>query len=93
MRIPKDVNFDEYISLVGSMEAQEVHSAGHWRDRLIERSKGAKIWGDRMAWPKTHELIRLRESELSIWTGMNGHLKSMLCGQVMLWLLEKTKYH
>ena len=91
MRIPKDICFDDYISLVGSLEAQEIHSAGHWRDRLIERSKGAKIWGDRMVWPKTHELIRLRESELSIWTGMNGHLKSMLCGQVMLWLAKNSK--
>ena len=90
MRIPKDVNFDDYISLVGSMEAQEIHSGSHWKSQIIERSKGPKIWGDKMPWPKTHELIRLREGELSIWAGMSGSFKSMLCGQVMLWLAKST---
>lgn len=40
--------------------------------------------GITLPWTKTRDKIRLRPSELSLWTGINGHGKSVLLGQVML---------
>jgi len=36
-----------------------------------------------LPWPKTHEKIKLRGGELSIWAGINGHGKSSVVGQVV----------
>ena len=91
MQIPHGVDFSKFIQLVGEMEAQEIHSAGHWKQELIERSYGEKITGDCLPWAKTFPLFRLRPGELTLWGGMNGHRKSMLLGQVMLNLLESHK--
>lgn len=91
MQIPHGVDFNKFIKLVGEMEAQEIHSAGHWKQELIERSYGETITGDCLPWAKTFPLFRLRPGELTLWGGMNGHRKSMLLGQVMLNLLETHK--
>jgi twinkle protein len=91
MQIPHGVDFSKFIQLVGEMEAQEIHSAGHWKQELIERSYGETITGDCLPWAKTFPLFRLRPGELTLWGGMNGHRKSMLLGQVMLNLLETHK--
>lgn len=39
--------------------------------------------GDRLPWPKTHESIRLRPAELSIWSGISGHGKTGFLNQIM----------
>ena len=38
--------------------------------------------GVKLPWSKTYEKIRLRPSEISLWTGVNGHGKSQLLGQL-----------
>lgn len=47
--------------------------------------------GDRMPWPKTHDLIRLRPGEVTLWNGMNGHGKSLVLGQVDLGLVAQER--
>jgi len=37
-----------------------------------------------LPWKKTHNTLRFRPSEVSIWTGMNGHGKSMMLSHLML---------
>lgn len=34
--------------------------------------------GDHLPWPKTHDNLRFRPGEVSLWMGINGHGKSML---------------
>jgi len=48
MNIPPHVDFNEYVSVVGELEAQEIHSAGRWADDLVERSKGVQEYGDKL---------------------------------------------
>jgi len=36
-----------------------------------------------LPWSKTHDVIKLRPGELSIWAGVNGHGKSSVVGQVV----------
>ena len=45
--------------------------------------------GPLLPWSKTHQNIRLRPAELSIWAGVNGHGKSMVLNQVMLSAMEQ----
>ena len=74
MKIPANVNFADYIKLVGELESQEIYSAGRWTDEVVSRAKhGVQLWGDMLPWSKTHGNVRLRPGELSIWAGMNGH--------------------
>lgn len=42
-----------------------------------EKAKGACL-----PWRKTWDNVRLREGEVSLWMGYNGHKKSMMLGQV-----------
>lgn len=37
-----------------------------------------------MPWAKTHDYIRFRPGEVSLWQGINGHGKSQLLGQVCM---------
>lgn len=45
--------------------------------------------GYTMPWPATHEKLRLRKNELSLWTGINGHGKSQMLGQIVLDCVEQ----
>ena len=91
MNIPPNVDFNDYVSLVGELEAQEIFSAGKWTEDLVERSKGVQVYGDKMPWSKTWEDFRFRPSEVTVWAGQNGHRKSMVLGQVLLWIAREKK--
>lgn len=39
--------------------------------------------GLRLPWKKTHDRVRLRPGELSVWAGINGHGKSQLASQII----------
>jgi hypothetical protein len=54
MKLPQGLDLDQYIELTSMMDASQIHSAGKWRDEVVERSKGQKIWGAKLPWPKTH---------------------------------------
>lgn len=45
--------------------------------------------GYELPWQKTRNLLLLRPSELSVWTGTNGHGKSQLLGQVILSCMQQ----
>jgi hypothetical protein len=65
MNIPPNVDFNDYVSLVGELEAQEIHSAGRWADDLVERSKGVQSYGDKLPWSKTWDGgMRFRPGEV-----------------------------
>jgi hypothetical protein len=55
MKLPQGLDLDQYIELTSMMDASQIHSAGKWRDEVLERSKGQKIWGAKLPWSKTWE--------------------------------------
>ena len=91
MNIPDNVDFRDYITIVGESEAQEIHNAGFWREQIHERAKNLELSGDLLPWEKIREHFKLRNGEISLWAGMNGHKKSMLLGQVALSLAIQGK--
>ena len=91
MKLPQGLELEQYLELTGMMEASQIHSAGRWHDEVVERSKGQKIWGAKLPWPKTHDTFRLRQGELTIFGGANASKKSLICGEIILGLLKDSK--
>ena len=40
MNIPEGVDLRDYIRIVGELEAQEIYSAGAWREPLLKKADG-----------------------------------------------------
>lgn len=56
-----------------------------YRDRIRDRLNGVfNKTGATLPWPDTDHLIRFRSGELTIWGGINGHGKSMMLSQFLL---------
>jgi len=90
MNIPDNVDLVEYFRLNGELEAQDLHGAAYWCDKVKDRFRnGPNVFGATLPWPKTHEYVRLRPGEISIHAGINGHRKSMVTGQIALHLAEQ----
>jgi twinkle protein len=67
-----------------------VQPASRWLEEVIQSFERPAIQtGAALPWSSTHNIIRLRRGELSIWPGMSGHGKSMLIGQVALQLMAQ----
>lgn len=56
-----------------------------WRDDLARSvENGDAITGAKLPWVKTHDLLRFRPGEVTLWQGINGHGKSELLGQACI---------
>lgn len=80
---PADVDFEAYMA---ETEPQaKVLAAEAWRDELARAVEhGEQITGAKLPWAKTHDLLRFRPGEVTLWQGINGHGKSELLGQACI---------
>lgn len=71
-------------------EVARIKPAPDFREALhAEFDGGAQARGLLLPWPKVADKWRIRPGELTIWSGYNGHRKSMLTGLVLLDLLRQ----
>lgn len=84
---------DDLLNFMGKQESQFLVTPSDLYTDVRERltSNSEVIRGHTLPWSKTHPYVRLREGEVSLWTGINGHGKSNLIGQVCAWGLH-TKW-
>ena len=88
MNIIKDEDFRDYMA---QSQRQSIRPASDFVDEAMEiLVNGVNSVGDKLPWPKTHDLFRFREGELTIWAGVNGNGKSLVMGQTALWLMRHT---
>jgi len=80
---PDNIDFAEYLA---ETEPQvKIHPASAWKDDLIAGIRnGHELKGAKLPWGKTHDNIRFRPGEVTLWQGINGHGKSQILGQVVL---------
>ena len=79
---------DEVDRYVPPKTALAIKSADLYADDVIEAFLNPIVaQGATLPWPKTHENIRFRPQEVSLWMGINGHGKSMMTSHVMLDIL------
>ncbi|MFG0231767.1 AAA family ATPase [Achromobacter sp. 413638] len=78
-----DIDFEAYMA---ETEPQaKVLAAEAWRDELARSVEhGEQITGAKLPWAKTHDLLRFRPGEVTLWQGINGHGKSELLGQACI---------
>lgn len=89
MRLGK-IDFEQYAKQQAEAESQLVFTPRNWVDDLALKLAGQnRSAGDTLPWPKTHDAVRLRPGELSLWAGYSGHRKSMVLGQVAMHLARK----
>ena len=69
-----------------SFHPQELRQLAEFMDAVEERlcNPNFREKGIRAPWRKTYDQILFRPSELTIWSGYNGHGKSQVLGQVIL---------
>jgi len=62
-----------------------VHSAKTWADQLVSLAdRPERITGAKLPWKSTHDNIRFREGEVTVWAGINSSGKSQALGNVVL---------
>lgn len=85
------LNDAELLGFMGKQEAQSICPSTDYIDDAFDYiAEGDQITGDRMPWEKTHTKVRFREGEVTLWAGTNGNGKSLVLGQVALWLMPTT---
>lgn len=86
--IRDDVDFLAY--LAEPQARQKVVRASDFSDDLIERFVSPpQARGAYLPWDKTHDKLRLRSNELTLWPGFNGHGKSLVLNQIMLYAMAQ----
>ena len=86
--IDDSIDFDAFLQ--GPDESASIRPASDWLAEVIAAFEQPKSEsGSTLPWANTHNAVRLRHGELTIWPGMSGHGKSMLIGQVGLGLMAQ----
>ena len=92
MELIKNVNFAKYLADISFLEAETIKQASSFQDAVDDYyDNGAGKSGMLLPWERTHDTIQLADGELSIWAGVNGHGKSVLVGQVVMWAMKTER--
>ena len=94
MNIIKPDSYDDkdLINFLGQQESQSIESGEFYADQIAERLKNGRVLkGERMPWAGSHEKIAFNGGQVSVWAGYNGHMKSMVLGQIIMWMSQKVK--
>lgn len=81
-------------SKLAALEGQDINDLDAWdlRKRILDRAaNGKELTGLTLPWSKTHDRIRLRPGEVSVWAGFNAHNKSTILSQVATWAAQQTR--
>lgn len=75
------------------IEPSDLKTPAAYLDDVIGMFLGQPIGhtGSPLPWPAWQDRVRLRPAELSIWTGINGHGKSDLLGNVLINLIQNDE--
>lgn len=85
-----EVDFERY--MVEADPVTKVLPASAWRDEIQSLiADGGKLTGATLPWQKTHEQVRFRPGEVTLWQGINGHGKSQVLGQACLWFMRQQE--
>lgn len=79
---------------LAALEGQDIHDLSGWdvRKRVLDRhANGRELTGIKLPWEKTHDKVRLRPGEVSVWAGFNAHRKSTVLSQVAAWASREVK--
>lgn len=75
-------NIDFSMYMASTEAAHKLIPAGAYAEEVADYLEhGLALTGAKLPWRKTRSLIRFRPGEVTLWSGMNGHGKSLALGQ------------
>jgi len=78
--IHDNIDFSAYMARTEA--AHKLIPAGAFADEVADYLEhGTQLTGSKLPWRKTRDLLRFRRGEVTLWSGMNGHGKSLALGQ------------
>lgn len=82
----------DFLQFLGDQEQQFIVGLDQDRTGIVHRfSHGVEAQGDTLPWRKTHDHVRFRPGEVTLWAGINGHGKSMVLSHVTAHFIEFSK--
>ena len=85
----ESVDFDSYLR-AREDDIGNIKVASNYREELIDEFFGdPRQHGIDLPWVKSQDKFLVRSGEVTIWTGFNGHMKSMCTGYVLLHLMSQ----
>lgn len=75
-----DVDFDAYYQTQTSDNDKIKRVVDYFNELDQYLEHGEEVKGAKLPFHKTHNLFRFRQGEVTLWTGYNGHKKSMMLG-------------
>lgn len=92
--LQQGVAFEEIAELIAAakrIEPADLRTPMSYVDEVVALFSGPQVslTGATLPWPSLEDKVRLRPSELSVWTGINGHGKSDLLGHVIVDLIKQ----
>ena len=81
--IRDDIDFELYMQSTDA--GHKIIPASAYAEGVADYLEhGEQLRGAMLPWKKTRDKIRFRPGEVTLWSGMNGHGKSMALGQAMV---------
>jgi twinkle protein len=84
------IDFVQYLN-ARQLDKDNVKRPHEFADEIMARFSDAKVNGASMPWTKTHDQVRFRSGEVSMWSGYNGHKKSMVLGYISLGFIQQNE--
>lgn len=86
-----DVDFEKYYK-ANVTDNENIKNVADFYDDLVDYvENGDVIIGAKLPFLRTHDVFRFRDGELTLWTGYNGHRKSMLLGYAAVQLMRDNQ--
>lgn len=86
-----DIDFDAYYEAQTNDNDKIKRVVDYYDELDLFLEHGETIAGAKLPFAKTHELFRFRDGEVTLWTGYNGHKKSMMLGFCALNFLKEQQ--
>lgn len=83
-----DVDFDKYYSEALDDNAKLKRVVDFYDEIESYVENGEQLFGAKLPFTKTHDVFRFRDGEVTLWSGYNGHKKSLLMGYAAVQLLR-----
>lgn len=90
LNVLPDIDFIQYMN-TRQIDKDNVKRPHDFAEEVLARFDGTKIHGASMPWTKTHDQVRFRSGEVSMWSGYNGHKKSMVLGYISLGFIQQNE--
>lgn len=86
-----DIDFEKYFKSREEDTQKIKKLIDYYDDIEAFLEHGTVIEGAKLPFAKTHDLFRFREGEVTLWSGFNGHKKSLLLGFAALGFLKANE--